>query len=72
MPRAGHIPGAKSLPFDTLLTDDNRMKGPAETSRLLESAGVKPGDIVVSYCHIGQQATVVYFAAKRLGYKALP
>jgi thiosulfate/3-mercaptopyruvate sulfurtransferase len=71
MPRAGHIPGARSLPFETLVTDDNRMKSLAETAKLLEAAGIKPGDTVVSYCHIGQQATVVYFAAKRLGYKAL-
>ena len=71
MPRAGHIPGAHNLPFDTLVTEDNRMKGRAETAKLFEAAGIKPGDTVVSYCHIGQQATVVYFAAKRLGYKAL-
>jgi thiosulfate/3-mercaptopyruvate sulfurtransferase len=71
MPRAGHIPGAKSLPFDTLLADDNRMKSPAETADLMKAAGIKPGDTVVSYCHIGQQATVMYFAARRLGYKAL-
>jgi thiosulfate/3-mercaptopyruvate sulfurtransferase len=70
MPRAGHIPGARSLPFDTLVTDDNRLKSNAETAKLFEAAGVKPGDTVVSYCHIGQQATVTYFAAKRLGYKA--
>ena len=71
MPRAGHIPGAKSLPFDTLVTDDNRMKSPAETAEVMKAAGIRPGETVVSYCHIGQQATVMYFAAKRLGYKAL-
>ncbi|HTS02362.1 MAG TPA: rhodanese-like domain-containing protein [Thermoanaerobaculia bacterium] len=71
MPRAGHIPGAKSLPFDTLVADDNTMKSPADTEALFKTAGVRPGDTVVSYCHIGQQATVVFFAAKRLGYKAL-
>ena len=70
MPRAGHIPGAKSLPFDTLVTDDNRMKSEAETADLFKAAGIRPGDTVVSYCHIGQQATVVYFAARRLGIKA--
>ena len=70
MPRAGHIPGAHSLPFDNLLTDDNRMKSHAETAKVMEAAGIKPGDTVVSYCHIGQQATVMYFAAKHLGYKA--
>ena len=71
MPRAGHIPGAKTLPFDTLLADDNRMLSPAETAKVMLTAGIKPGDTVVSYCHIGQQATVMYFVAKRLGYKAL-
>lgn len=70
-PRAGHIPGARNLPFDTLVTEDNRMKSLAETARILAAAGIKPGDTVVSYCHFGQQAAVVYFAAKRLGYKAL-
>ncbi len=70
MPRAGHIPGAKNLPFETLVTEDNKMKSAAETAKLLAAAGVKPGDTVVSYCHIGQQASLAYFAAKRLGYKA--
>ncbi len=71
MPRAGHIPGAKTLPFDTLVNDDNTMKSPADTAKVMEAAGIKPGDTVVSYCHIGQQATVMYVAARRLGYKAL-
>ena len=70
MPRAGHIPGAKNVPYDTLITDDNRMKTPADTEAVFKAAGIRPGDTVVSYCHIGQQATVMYFAAKRLGYKA--
>jgi len=30
---------------------------------------VKPGDEVVTYCHIGQQGTAPYFVAKKLGYK---
>ena len=71
MPRAGHVPGAKTLPFDTLVNDDNTMKSPSDTAKVIEAAGIKPGDTVVSYCHIGQQATVMYVAAKRLGYKAL-
>ena len=37
---------------------------------LLSDAGIKQGDQVVSYCHIGQQATLVYFVAKYLGYGA--
>jgi thiosulfate/3-mercaptopyruvate sulfurtransferase len=71
MPRAGHIPGAKTLPFDTLVNDDNTMKSASDTAKVMEAAGIRPGDTVVSYCHIGQQATVMYVAARRLGYKAL-
>jgi thiosulfate/3-mercaptopyruvate sulfurtransferase len=70
MPRGGHIPGARSLPFSSLATDDLTMKSAAETAELFTAAGIKQGDTVVSYCHIGQQATVVWFAATRLGYKA--
>ena len=33
------------------------------------SAGAKPAGDVVTYCHIGQQASAVYLAAKALGYK---
>jgi thiosulfate/3-mercaptopyruvate sulfurtransferase len=37
----------------------------------LSRAGVKPGDTVVGYCHIGQQATAMLFAARTLGYNVL-
>ncbi len=70
MPRAGHIPGAHSIPFASLATTDLKMKTEAEISDIFKAAGVKQGDTVVSYCHIGQQATMVYFAAKRLGFPA--
>jgi thiosulfate/3-mercaptopyruvate sulfurtransferase len=68
MPRGGHIPGAKSLPFGTVVLDDNHLKSPTELETLFAAAGATPGDTVVSYCHIGQQGTLVYFAARLLGY----
>jgi thiosulfate/3-mercaptopyruvate sulfurtransferase len=70
MPRAGRIPGARSVPFGSLLTQDGRLRGDAELAEILRAAGVGPKDAVISYCHIGQQATLVYFAAKRLGHAA--
>jgi thiosulfate/3-mercaptopyruvate sulfurtransferase len=30
-----------------------------------------PGDTVIAYCHIGQQATAVLFAARTLGHPVL-
>jgi thiosulfate/3-mercaptopyruvate sulfurtransferase len=34
------------------------------------AAGVQPGQTVVTYCHIGQQASLVWFLARVLGYDA--
>lgn len=67
-PRAGHIAGAKNLPFDTF-AENGMLKDDAALRKMFESAGVKPYDDVITYCHIGQQGTVAYFAAKKAGYK---
>ncbi len=68
--RKGHIPGAGNLRFSSLYDEQGRFNSPDKLKAQFTEAGVKPGDKVVSYCHIGQQATVVYFAARYLGYDA--
>jgi thiosulfate/3-mercaptopyruvate sulfurtransferase len=68
--RPGHIPGATNLTYGTLLDSSGKFKSPEVLASMFRDAGVKPGDRVVSYCHIGQQATVVYFVARYLGYDA--
>jgi thiosulfate/3-mercaptopyruvate sulfurtransferase len=68
--RAGHIPGSTNLTFSTLLDASGKFKSPEVLASMMHDAGVKQGDRVVSYCHIGQQATVVYFVARYLGYDA--
>ena len=71
MPRAGHIPSAKSIPFSTLVEDaNNKFKSADALRALFNSAGVKPKDSVATYCHIGQQASLLYFVARYLGYDA--
>lgn len=70
MPRPGHLPNAVNIPFSSLVDSINRIKDPASLNRTFQQVGVKPGSRVVSYCHIGQQATMVYFVAKYLGYEA--
>jgi thiosulfate/3-mercaptopyruvate sulfurtransferase len=70
MPRAGHIPSAVNIPFSSLADAANKLKDSATLKRIFSDAGVKPGDQVVSYCHIGQQASLVYFVARYLGYDA--
>jgi thiosulfate/3-mercaptopyruvate sulfurtransferase len=71
MPRGGHIPGAKSIPFSSLVEDsDNKFKSIETLRQLFNEAGVKKGDSVTTYCHIGQQASLLYFVARYLGYDA--
>ena len=66
--RTGHIAGAKSVPFTGITDDQNVFRSQAELAALFAKANVKPGDTVVAYCHIGQQATGTLFAARLLGY----
>src|SRR5229473_3277996 len=70
-PRSGHIPGAANLPYlDVVDQDNNKFKSPDAIKELFRAAGLKPGNLMVSYCHIGQRATVLYFTARMLGYDA--
>jgi thiosulfate/3-mercaptopyruvate sulfurtransferase len=69
--RAGHIAGAKSVPFTEIAYDNLLLKSPGELAALFTKAGVQPGDTIVGYCHIGQQATAMLFAARSLGHPVL-
>jgi len=69
--KAGHIPGARSVPFTTITTDDLKVKSTNELAAAFEHAGVGPGDTVVTYCHIGQQATATLFGAMLAGHPVL-
>ncbi len=71
MPRAGHIPSAKNIPFSRLVEEStNKFKNAEALRALFTEAGVKQGDRVATYCHIGQQASLLYFVARYLGYEA--
>lgn len=67
-PRKGHIPGAHSVPFTEIADDNNVIRTPAELTALFTKAGVAPNDTVVGYCHVGQQATAMLFAARYIGH----
>lgn len=68
MPRPGHIPSAANVPFTSLLDENGMLKSREAVTALLAGAGVKPGDRIVTYCHIGQQASLLYFASRYAGF----
>lgn len=69
MPRAGRIPSAKSIPFSSLI-ESGKFKSPEVLRQIFTTAGVTQDDSVATYCHIGQQASLLYFVARYLGYDA--
>jgi thiosulfate/3-mercaptopyruvate sulfurtransferase len=68
--RNGRIPGAASVPFSTLIDSTGRFRSAVQLRAQFEAAGVRAGQAVVTYCHIGQQASLTWFAARLLGHPA--
>ncbi len=68
--RNGHIAGAVNIPFSTIVGDRMFFKSPEELRKLFLDAGVTEGQKVVTYCHIGQQASAAWFAARLAGFDA--
>jgi thiosulfate/3-mercaptopyruvate sulfurtransferase len=64
--RAGHVPGAVSVPIDLLRTEGGTLKDPEELRRILEQAGVTKDKAVITYCTIGNRASEAWFALKYL------
>lgn len=67
--RAGHIPSAGNVPFTTLVDDKGMLKSREAITQLLTDAGVKPNDRVITYCHIGQQGSLLYLASRYAGHQ---
>jgi thiosulfate/3-mercaptopyruvate sulfurtransferase len=68
-PRPGHIPSAGNVPFTSVVDEKGMLKSREAIAQLLADAGVKPGDRVVTYCHIGQQGSLLYFASRYAGFQ---
>lgn len=57
--RSGHVPGALSLPFTTLLEADGTMKPPADIRRIFGSIGIDGSATPVTMCGSGVTGTVL-------------
>lgn len=68
-PPSGHIPGAKNIFWkSTQGGSPPVLLGRDTLEAMFRTAGVAPGDLVVTYCNTGVQASFLYFVARYLGY----
>jgi thiosulfate/3-mercaptopyruvate sulfurtransferase len=65
--RAGHIPGARSVPWSTAVAPDATFKSAEELRKIyLENAQVDPGRATIAYCRIGERSSHTWFVLKYL------
>jgi thiosulfate/3-mercaptopyruvate sulfurtransferase len=64
--RAGHIPGAASIPWAQAANEDGTFKSAAELRQLYSSKGITPDKAVVTYCRIGERSSHTWFVLKEL------
>jgi len=62
--RPGHVPGAVSIPIDSLRGENGAPKSARELRRIFEGAGVTKDKAVITYCTIGNRASEAWFALK--------
>jgi thiosulfate/3-mercaptopyruvate sulfurtransferase len=68
--RAGHIPGAASIPWAQTVREDGTFKSRDELETLYEGKGVTPDKDVIAYCRIGERSSHSWFVLHELlGYK---
>ncbi|HET9811461.1 MAG TPA: sulfurtransferase [Sphingomicrobium sp.] len=64
---AGHIPGARNLPFSALYNEDGTFRSREEIRRLFDSAAADPDRPFISTCGSGVTANSLIFAGHLLG-----
>jgi len=68
--RAGHMPGARNLPWSAIVREDGTLKSPDELRAAFQGAGVDPGRPVIATCGSGVSAAVLALGLAVLGAEA--
>src|SRR6201999_3538026 len=64
--RAGHIPGATSVPWAQAVAEDGTFKSAQELRDLYRAKGVVGGGPVIAYCRIGERSAHTWFVLHEL------
>jgi len=71
-PQSKHLPGALSLPWTSLLGEEDQLFRPeSQLETLLSDTGLSRDDQIITYCSFGPRAAVGYAAFHQLGFKHL-
>ena len=68
--RAGHIPGAASIPWAQTVREDGTFKSREELAALYEGKGITADKDIIAYCRIGERSSHSWFVLHELlGYQ---
>ena len=67
--KAGHIPGAISLPFNSLVDSNGFLKSRAALEKYVTDKGLDKNKLQVTYCTTGVRASYVAVILEELGFK---
>lgn len=68
--KGGHIATAQNICWLDIVDENMFIKNKATLTEYYTGIGLSPKTQVVSYCHVGLRASVIYTVAKYLGYDA--
>ncbi len=64
--RAGHIPGAKNIPWSQAANEDGTFKSDEELTALYGGKAVQSGTATIAYCRIGERSSHTWFVLREL------
>ncbi|ELZ09228.1 rhodanese [Halovivax asiaticus JCM 14624] len=68
--RGGHIPGAENVSWTDVTDDEGLFRSRDELESLYAEAGITGDETTITYCRIGERASVAWFALHELlGYE---
>ena len=67
--KSGHVPGAISLPFNTLVDNNGFLKSREELEKYVVDKGLDKNKLQITYCTTGVRASYVAVILEELGFK---
>jgi thiosulfate/3-mercaptopyruvate sulfurtransferase len=64
--RAGHIPGAASIPWAQQVREDGTFKSAEELTELYRAKGITADRDTIAYCRIGERSSLSWFVLREL------